>query len=231
MNVSAVATLDASPFSDPDPNATQIASEWLVTQVSDSTIVQDITEDTGDMTFLPGVSLSASTSYQWQVRYEDSHDLWSPLSAKTLFMTGSHVYRPDLVIGFSLSALIGTDIYSSDGEGETLSTTLLRLHNKTALVIVQNDGNVNDSFLLHGDPGNAHFVVHYYNGPDNVTKAVEDGTFKLRNMRPGFRHGVRALVTPLSTATLNEVLPLKVTVSSESDPASTDTVVYSVTAE
>jgi len=136
-----------------------------------------------------------------------------------------------MVIGFSLSALLGTDVYSSDGEGETLSTSLIRAHTKTALVIVENDGNVNDTMVFHGDAGNAHFIVNYYDGVYNVTKAVVDGTLQLRNMRPGTRHGVRAIVTPRNTATLGEVLPLSVTVSSHSDPSSTDTVVYSVTAE
>jgi len=230
-NVSAVATLAASAFSDPDPNATELESEWLVTQVSDNTVVQDITEDSADMTFLPGVSLSGSTSYQWQVRYEDSHGLWSPFSTKTLFDTGSHVYRPDVVIGFSLGTLLGTDIYSSDGEGETLSTNLVRGHTKTALVFVENDGNVADTMVFHGTAGNAHFPVFYYDGPYNVTKAVVDGTFKFRNLRPGLRHGLRAIVVARGTATLGEVLSVQVTVSSLSDPSSSDTVLYNVTAE
>jgi uncharacterized repeat protein (TIGR02543 family) len=229
-NVSAITTFKASPFSDPDVNATQLASEWTITRVSDST-VQDITEDTADMTFLSGVSLTASTAYQWSVRYEDSHDLWSPYSTPTLFITGSHIYRPDAVIGFSLRALIGTDVYSSDGDGETLSTSIHPLHSKTALIIAQNDGNVTDTLVMKGDGSNGKFVVRYFNGPDDVTHLVNLGTFRLRNMRPSARHGVRAIVAPRSNASPGDEFVVHVTISSLADPASTDTVVYDVTAQ
>jgi hypothetical protein len=230
-NVSAVATLAATPFSDPDPNATQIASEWVVKQISDNTVVQDVTEDTGELTYLPEVFLSSSTSYLWQVRYEDSHGLWSPFSTQTLFTTSGHVYRPDAAIGFSLGALLGTDVYSLDGAGETLSTTLARAHSKTSLIVVQNDGNTNDTILFRGDPGNGQFTVHYYNGTSDVSKAVIAGTFKVRNLHPGQRHEIRAFVKPSKTALAGGVLALGVTVSSASDPGSSDTVVYQVTAQ
>jgi hypothetical protein len=230
-NVSAVTTFAASPFSDPDPNATQIASEWVVKQISDNTVVQDVTEDSGELTYLPGVFLSSSTSYLWQVRYEDSHGLWSPFSTQTLFTTSGHVYRPDEEIGFSVNALLGTDVYSSDGEGETLSTTVERGHSKTSLIFVQNDGNVNDTMVFKGDPGNSQFTVHYYNGTSDVSKSVIAGTCKVRNLHPGQRHQIRAFVKPVKTAQAGAVLSLHVTVSSGSDPGSTDTVVYQVTAQ
>jgi hypothetical protein len=230
-NVSAVATLAASPFSDPDPNATQIASEWVVKQISDNTVVQDVTEDSGELTYLPGVFLSSSTSYLWQVRYEDSHGLWSPFSTQTLFTTAAHIYRPDEAIGFSVSALLGTDVYGSDGQGETLSTTLARAHSKTSLIVVENDGNVSDTMVFKGDPGNSQFAVHYYNGTSDVSKAVIAGTLKVHNLHPGQRHEIRALVKPSKTALSGAVLALHITVSSGSDPGASDTVVYQVTAQ
>jgi len=98
-------------------------------------------------------------------------------------------------------------------------------------VFVENDGNVADTMVFHGTAGNAHFPVFYYDGPYNVTKAVVDGTFKFRNLRPGLRHGLRAIVVARGTATLGEVLSVQVTVSSLSDPSSSDTVLYNVTAE
>jgi hypothetical protein len=84
-------TLQASAFTDPDAGDTQAASEWLVQQLSDNTVVFDSgtdAVDTASITLPPG-TLNFGTSYTWQVRYEDNHGTWSDYSATTTFSTAN----------------------------------------------------------------------------------------------------------------------------------------------
>ena len=69
----------ASAFSDPDTGDSQPASEWQLVRMSDLSIAYDSGVDVSDLNSLtvPGGTLAYSTTYQWRVRYEDSHSTWS----------------------------------------------------------------------------------------------------------------------------------------------------------
>jgi alpha-L-fucosidase 2 len=84
-------TLQASAFLDPDAGDTQAASEWLVQQLSDNTVVFDSGTDAVDTTSitLPPGTLNFGDSYNWQVRYEDNHGAWSSYSAATALSTAA----------------------------------------------------------------------------------------------------------------------------------------------
>jgi hypothetical protein len=86
--VSLTAALTASAFSGPDSTA-QAAAEWVVTRVSDGTVVFDSGTDTNDLSncAVPSGDLVSSTAYSWQVRYENSGGLWSSFSTATNFTT------------------------------------------------------------------------------------------------------------------------------------------------
>ncbi len=83
--------LTASAFS--DPTATQTASEWVVTQVSNSTVVWDSGTDTtatDSATVLSG-KLTYNTAYSWKVRYENNSGIWSAYSTATTFTTTTNL--------------------------------------------------------------------------------------------------------------------------------------------
>jgi hypothetical protein len=82
-------TLQSSAFNDVDAGDSHAASQWLVRRVSDSALIFDSGEDFAHETSLPLLSgtLDYGTSYNWQVRHEDSQGLWSDYSALTTFST------------------------------------------------------------------------------------------------------------------------------------------------
>jgi len=95
--VSLTPVLEASSFSDPDPGDAHSASQWRISTGSGgySSPVLDVTVDTGDLTrySVPEGTLGYSTTYYWQVRYQDDHNTWSDWSDETSFTT---LNRPPL---------------------------------------------------------------------------------------------------------------------------------------
>jgi hypothetical protein len=134
------------------------------------------------------------------------------------------------MIGFSVSRLVGLDVYSADGTGELIFTNAGRGYARMCPIFAQNSGNRTDTLLVHGSAHNAHFIVRYYYGTTDVTKSVTEGTFKLPNLRPDVRRGIRAIVEPRYLAARGEKFALQVTITSQSDPSASDTVLYDVTA-
>lgn len=86
-NVAINPTLSSSAFSDPDAGDTHAASEWLVKRVSDNVTIFDSGTDSTNKTSVALSSLTYSTAYSWQVRYEDNHGAWSSYSTATAFTT------------------------------------------------------------------------------------------------------------------------------------------------
>ena len=89
--VSLLATLQSSPFSDPDSGNSHSASQWQVREVSGSysSPIYDTGTDRASLTIkrIPSGILSQSTTYCWHVRYQDNTGLWSDWSAETFFVT------------------------------------------------------------------------------------------------------------------------------------------------
>jgi len=89
LNQTTAPTLQASAFIDPDSGDTQAASEWLVQRQSDNAVVFDSGTDSVNKTNLtvPQGLLEFAATYNWQVRFQDNHGLWSGYSAQTTFST------------------------------------------------------------------------------------------------------------------------------------------------
>jgi plastocyanin len=80
-------TLTASAYSDPDPDDTHIASQWLVRILPSSELVVDSGESAQNRTSLGLTGLSNGATYSWQVRYKDDRGGWSEYSVATEFTT------------------------------------------------------------------------------------------------------------------------------------------------
>jgi alpha-L-fucosidase 2 len=87
VNQSPTPALQTSVFSDPDAGDTHAASEWLVWL--GSTNVFDSGTDPINKTNLtvPSDKLEFAATYNWQVRFQDNHGLWSGYSTPTTFST------------------------------------------------------------------------------------------------------------------------------------------------
>ncbi len=68
-------TLQASVFTDPDAGDTQSASEWIIQNTSDNSLVLDTGLDAIHTTSLtvPSGPLAYGTAYNWSVRYADNN--------------------------------------------------------------------------------------------------------------------------------------------------------------
>lgn len=79
--------LRGSVFSDPE-NDFHAASEWIVYNAADNSVVVDSGEVIGaSLTNYVPPGLAEGTTYDWQVRYKDGRGAWSDYSAKTRFTT------------------------------------------------------------------------------------------------------------------------------------------------
>ena len=107
------ATLQSSPFSDPDLGDTHAASQWQVRTnpgiYESPYIVFDSGRDTGNLTsiILDKPTLDYETIYYWRVRHQDNTGKWSSYSVETSFRTcdtrpgaNVEVIRDDVPINF-----------------------------------------------------------------------------------------------------------------------------------
>jgi hypothetical protein len=86
--VSLTPILISSAFSDPDPGATHVASQWQLWKDSSSLIYDSGTDFTKlTTTTIDSGRLSPSTTCWWHVRYQGSMGLWSDWSTETSFKT------------------------------------------------------------------------------------------------------------------------------------------------
>jgi plastocyanin len=77
--------LQATVFSDPDPDDHHAASQWLIRLVSTGETILDTGTDPANLTSLRLADLEAAETYEWQVRYSDDRGGWSAYSAATRF--------------------------------------------------------------------------------------------------------------------------------------------------
>jgi hypothetical protein len=91
---------------------------------------------------------------------------------------GSHtIQRPDARIG-TPAALIGNNVYSASGAGESKTISVHRGHSGTLYADIQNDGLSADTLKVTGPGGAQGFTLTYFLGTTNanVTSQVLAGT-------------------------------------------------------
>jgi hypothetical protein len=97
--------------------------------------------------------------------------------------TGEPSGRPDVLVGTSLAAAAGDDLY---GPGQVLALVSKKAKPVSGLFAVANDGDIADRFTLQAGAGNRLFAVTYTNAVDgNVTAALLTGTARTDEMVPG----------------------------------------------
>lgn len=84
-------TLMASPFADPEPGDSHLASEWQITtnpgDYSAPVLRQRVEREGLTELAVRSDVLLSGTTYYWRVRYQDNHGTWSEFSWETSFST------------------------------------------------------------------------------------------------------------------------------------------------
>lgn len=137
-------------------------------------------------------------------------------------------YRADgLIKKTAAAAYLGNNVYNTTATNQT--TTANRHRGTTAVfdIKVQNDGTAPDSVKLKGPGGTQAFAVHYYaglTGSTDITTAVTNGTYALKNLAPGAVRIIRLVITVRSGATIGALRSWLVVASSTHDANRKDAV-------
>jgi hypothetical protein len=134
--------------------------------------------------------------------------------------------QPDLMIGFSTSALVGKGIYNTDGAEQTKSANLKRGAKKTFFIVLENAGDLPDTIALKGPAGSPGFSITYLLNGKDVTSAMEAGTLLCKSAvcKPGKGMTIQLIVAVKNGAHAGAVESALVTARSHNNSTKTDAV-------
>ena len=133
--------------------------------------------------------------------------------------------RPDAHIRRAAAPrFAGDGVYSPSGAGQTHEARIGPRGEAVFFVRVQNDGVVANSFRVRGQRSDPKWTVRYLDGTRNVTRAVTDGTFAVRDLAPGGTRVLRVAVRPTVRTDRGNRRDVTVTVSAVTQPGVGDTV-------
>ena len=163
---------------------------------------------------------------------------FSPYSATVIaFGSGAPppppTYQPDNSIAVSGGSYVGANAISTDGTGETVSSSIKAGSSGTFLVKTLNAGSATDSFTVKGTGSSGAFAVKYYSGAsggNDITSAVTAGTYKYSNVAAGGSQTLRLVVTVARRTPVGTPKSFLVTATSPVG-ATSDTVKASVTSK
>jgi hypothetical protein len=134
-------------------------------------------------------------------------------------------YRPDAMISkVASSGYAGDDIYNNTANNQARSADVARGDKQSFDVRAENDGDAIDTFTVDGCASNDSFNVIYLRGSDDVTGAVTDGSYRLKDIGPGAAVTLRAVVKVAGDASSGASKTCAVTIESTRKPALSDTV-------
>jgi hypothetical protein len=122
---------------------------------------------------------------------------------KAKFIASRSLRLPDVAINTAIpSGIVGNNIYSATGAGESKNMDIDRGTSQYFAVYVQNDGLVPASFTLKGTGAATGHTVTYidHDAGVNITAAVRNGTFTTGAIAPGASFLMRMVVKLSATA-------------------------------
>ncbi len=120
--------------------------------------------------------------------------------------------------------LVGNDVYNRSGEGQTRNAQLFADGEAAFTVRAENDGTTDDTFVIHGSDHDQFFSVRYFDGDRDVTAAVKDGSYRLRNLAPHERRSLQIRVAARPDSPPGPEITVFVQARSTADPDRRDTV-------
>jgi hypothetical protein len=140
-------------------------------------------------------------------------------------------YLPDVAVKKSGGSYVGGNIRNRDGSRQTITVRAKRGVAKTFFLLVQNDGNVADSYSLVGTRSQRGFTTRYFRGSTDVTSSVGAGTASTGVVTAGSSTLYRLVVKPgrkVRSGTVRTWTFHAVSFNSPADPKTRDTVVVRV---
>ena len=92
--------------------------------------------------------------------------------------------QPDTQVGKTAGGAVGDGIYDTIS-GQTTNLTSKKARPVRSVVLIENDGEIPDDFMVSGTRGNGLFKVTYTVAGQNVTGAVTAGIHQTGEMNPG----------------------------------------------
>lgn len=168
-----------------------------------------------------------------QLKYPATHPL-TPQSMDMAFVittTPSPTFKPDGWIGYQpvgtgSPTYFGDNIYNLDGTDQTISQAVLPGTTAKYLGIVQNDGNVADSFTVYGSAGGDGWTVNYFDTLTNadITTQMTGAGWTVGPLGVGETKGYRVEVTPAANVPGGSTLSVEIYATSVGDPTKQDVV-------
>jgi hypothetical protein len=133
--------------------------------------------------------------------------------------------RPDgLIRHASTPTFGGDDTYNTSASGQTRRAEVRRGGATTFYLRVQNDGLAPDRFRVRGGRSDVKFLVAWYDGRRDVTRAVQRGTHRIVGLGPGQSRVLRLVVKPTVFALRGEQRAVGLTTRPVDQPGPGDTV-------
>jgi len=134
-------------------------------------------------------------------------------------------YQPDAQIRGGLdSAYRGNGICNQDGLGQTFQRQVRPGFGDQFNIRIQNDGDCQDSFFVHGAGSSSKFQITYWSGSTNVTAAVVAGTYQTPVLNAGDSANLLAFIHVRRTTKIGSWMTDRISVTSDTDPAVSDVV-------
>ncbi|HET7689675.1 MAG TPA: hypothetical protein VFK41_04825 [Nocardioidaceae bacterium] len=146
-------------------------------------------------------------------------------------VTPPSTYLPDVAVKKAGGSYVGGNVRNRTGAGQTITVRSKRGLTKTFYLLVQNDGNVPDSYSLVGTRSQRGFTTRYFRGSSDVTATVGAGTASSGVLAPAGSTLYRLVVkagTRVRSGTVRTWTFHAVSFNSEADPKTRDTVVVRV---
>lgn len=117
----------------------------------------------------------------------------------------------------------GDNIYDTR-TGQTVRGTAAPGKTVSYIVSVQNDARFRDTFGLTGTRSTTRFTITYSTDGTSITRAITNGTYRTRALRPGGSTTIRVRVAPRTSAPVDAKVIARLTATSTYDPNVSDTV-------
>ena len=134
-------------------------------------------------------------------------------------------FRPDALIGLdSDRTLRGDNVYNTSGARQTRKVRAFPGERVAFFILTENDGQVTDDLIAHGDGSAPGFRVSYFSEGSRLTSAVVAGNAIARGLDPGEGASLRMEVKIKRSARSGQVQIFELESSSVNDPGAVDVV-------
>ena len=140
------------------------------------------------------------------------------------------LYQPDLYLRPSSTVTYsGIGVYNLDGTSQTVGLSVANTVTASYDVVLQNNGNVSETFILTAPAAPAGWTVVYSAGPTVITGAVTTTGWQTLLLAPAATASITVSVTPGSTVSSGAVATQTLTVTSNGDATKQDVGVIKTT--